>query len=164
MTQPNDPTFSEASACSEAGTCAEWAPDCQRCVQPLGVRGRLAVNQTRQVECRPAAPLVAFPDTSLSHDDLSLACCFCHLVISMACLRSQWLCMWRACPRSFFSQDKLNFTSSGLIKPFVSKIVTQPLWELNLTPPSLHPLKVTGTIMERGEDAHPPHPPQSAMT
>ena len=128
-------------------------------MQPLRVRGHPAVNQMGQVECCPAAPLLAFPDTSLSRNDLSLACCFCHLVISMACLRSQWLCMWRACPQSFFSQDKLNFTSSGLIKPFVSKIVTQPLGELNLTPPSLHPLKITGTTMEHGEDVHLPHPP-----
>lgn len=38
-----------------------------------------------------------------------------------------------------FSQDKLNFPSSGLIKPFVSKIVTQPLAVLDWTPPLLHP-------------------------
>lgn len=50
-----------------------------------------------------------------------------------ATLLSQWL-VWGlsggACGEpvlSFFSQDKLNFTSSGLIKSFVSKIVTQPL-------------------------------------
>lgn len=52
-----------------------------------------------------------------------------------ATLLSQWLVRdlnGRACgepvPSPLFSpQDKLNFTSSGLIKPFVSKMVTQPL-------------------------------------
>lgn len=39
----------------------------------------------------------------------------------------------------FFSQDKLNFISSGLIKPFVSKTVAQPLGELNSIPPSPQP-------------------------
>lgn len=39
----------------------------------------------------------------------------------------------------FSPPDKLNFTSSGVIKPFVSKTVTQPLGELNSIPPSLHP-------------------------
>lgn len=106
----------------------------------LGVRGHPAVNQTGQVECGPAAPLVAFPDTSLSHDDRALT------AVS-ATLSSQWLVggfngcacgepVPSPCPQS---PDKLNFTSSSLIKPFVSKIVTQPLGELNWTPPSLHP-------------------------
>lgn len=82
------------------------------CMQSLGSWGYPAVNQTGQVECGPAAPLVAFPNTSLSHDDRSLACCFCHLVISMASRGFQWLCMWRACPQSLSpgsGQAQLHF-------------------------------------------------------
>lgn len=76
---------------------------------PLKVSHR-AVSQLGQVECGRAAPLVAFPNTFLSHDDQLLACYFCHLVVSMACLGSQWLCMWRACPVLFFSgQAQLHF-------------------------------------------------------
>lgn len=66
------------------------------------VRGHCAARPAGQVECCTAAPLVAFPNTSLSHDNQSLACYFRHLVISMACLGSQWLWVWRACPQPFF--------------------------------------------------------------
>lgn len=95
-------------------------------------QGPPCCQSDRQVECCPAAPLVAFPNTSLSHDARSLACCFCHLVVSMAV-------HVESLSPALFSQDKLNFTSSSLIKPFVSKVVTRPLGELNSTPPSLRP-------------------------
>lgn len=106
-------------------------------MQPLRVRGHPAANQSRRVECCTAATLDAFPNTSLSHDDRSLACYFCHLVVLVevsVAVRVESL------SPVLFSQDKLNFTSSGFIKPFVSKIVTQPLGELNSTlPPYILP-------------------------
>ena len=74
-------------------------------------------------------------NTSLSHNDRSLACYFRHLVISMACLGSRWLSVESLSP-ALFSQDKFDFASSGLIRLLVSKIVTQLLGKLNSISPS----------------------------
>lgn len=63
-------------------------------------------------------------------------------------------------PVLFFSQDKLNFTSSGLIKPFVSKIVTQPLGGWNpLLLPYIPPAESDEKTSDRGEGVHPPSTP-----
>lgn len=133
MASLKDPTVRPQRA-SKAGTCSEWAPDFQCCMQPLRVRGHRAVSQMGQVECGRAAPRVAFPNTFLSHDEQLLACRFCHLVVSMACLGSQWRCMWRACPVLFFSgQTQLHFlwpyqalcfqncysATWGLLRPYI---------------------------------------------
>lgn len=125
------------TVCSKAWTCSEWALDFQCCMQPLRVRGHCAANQPRQVECCTAAPLVAFSNTFLSHDDRSLASYFCHLVILV------WGLSGYACGETISSPFLLRTSSTSLplalIKPFVSKTVTQPLGELNSIPPSLHP-------------------------
>lgn len=112
----------------KAWTCSEWAPDFQCRMQPLKVRGHHAVNHMGQVECGSAAPLVAFPDTSLSHDDRSLACYFCHLVVSMACLGSRWLCLWRARPILVFSgQAQLHFLCPYQASPVFPKLLLSHL-------------------------------------
>lgn len=100
--------------------------------------------------------LVAFPNTSLSHNACTLACCSCHLVI-LVCVESL--------SPVLFSQDKLNFTSSRLIEPFVSKIVNQATWgvELNSTLPISSQLKVMRKTIAHSEDVHGPHFPQSIM-
>lgn len=60
----------------------------------------------------------------------------------------------------FPPQDKLNFTSSGLIKPFVSKIVTQPLGGWNpLLLPYIPPAESDEKTSDRGEGVPPPTAP-----
>lgn len=86
-----------------------------------------------------------------------------------ATLSPEWL-VWGLCgsacgepvPSSFFfpPQDKLNFTSSGLIKPFVSKIVTQPLGGWNpLLLPYVPPAESDEKTSDRGEGVPPPTAP-----
>lgn len=116
--------------------------------QPLGGRGHEAATQAEQWN-------VAFPNTSLSHDDRSLACYFCHLVISMACLGSQWLWVWRALSPVLSSQDRLDFTSSGLINPWFPKLSLSHLgswtWLLPPLAPASSQLKVMRKTIDRAE-------------
>ena len=144
-------SHSEASTCSKALTCSKWAPDSQWCTQPLRVRGRHAAGQAGQVECCTAAPLVAFPNTSLSHNDWSLACYFCHLVISMACLGSQWLYMRSACPQPFFLRTNWTSLPLALSNPLFPKLLATWGVELDFSLPTSSRLKVMRKTVDHGE-------------
>ena len=122
---------SEASTYPKTWTCSEQALDSQWCTQPFRVRGHHAARPTGQVECCTAAPLVAFPNTSLSHDNRSLACSFRHLVISMACLGSQWLWVWSACPQPFFLRTSLTSLPLALSDSLFPKLLLS-YWEVEL--------------------------------
>lgn len=131
-------SHSAASMRPKAWTCSAWAPvPNDACSFSRSGTTMLSIRWSRwnvaQLHLWSHFPTPPYPTvTGLWH------------AIS-ATLLSQWL-VWglsgRACGEpspSFFCQDKFNFTSSGLIKPLVSKIVTQPLGELNLSLPSLDP-------------------------
>lgn len=65
---------------------------------------------------------------------------------------------------ALFSQDKLEFTSSGLIKPLVSKTVSHLGSWTRLLPPNILPAESNEKNSWRWWDVRPSHSPPSTMT
>lgn len=144
------------TVCSKAWTCSEWALDSQRSMQPLRVRGHHAANQPRQVECCTAAPLVAFSNTFLSHDDRSLASYFCHLVILVWGLSGCVCGKTISSPFFFSGQAQLHFLWPYQTLCFQNRYSATWGVKLNSSLPTSSQLKVMRKTMDHGVDVHLP--------
>lgn len=101
-------SHSQSSMHSQAWTCSEWAPDSQGCMQPLRVRGPPCHQPVRAGGVLHSCTPVTFPNTSWSHDDRSLACYFCRVVI-IVCGLDGCACRGLLSNPFFSGQAQLHF-------------------------------------------------------